>query len=82
LLLKDIDLWRYADFCEVDQGQGHALPPRASTAWRARGLELPPLMPASIIQRELRAARVDPKRWVVPSRDGQLMRRMQAGLVW
>jgi len=82
LLLKKADLWRHAGFREIDSSQGYALPARIRRPWSERGLTLPPAVPASIVQKELRLVGINPARWVVPSKREALLRNMQDHIVW
>ena len=82
LQLRRLDLWRYVGFRVVDHSLGYLLPPRVLEPWSRRGLLLPPAMPASVVERELRAAGIDPSRWVIPSDREKLLRKMQGHLLW
>ncbi len=82
LLLKRADIWKHVGFHEVVHTEGHLLPARVREPWIKNGLRLPPAMPASIVERELRAARINPDRWVVRSDRELLLRKMQRRLIW
>jgi hypothetical protein len=82
LFLRKTDLGRLVGFREVSQAGGYALPARIREPWLERGLTLPPAVPASIVQKELRQAGVNPARWVVPSKREALLREMQNHMVW
>jgi hypothetical protein len=81
-VLRTAKLWQKVGFCEVDQTYGHALPSRIRNVWSGCGFGLPPIMPASIVLRQLRNAQVDPATWVIPSPGEKLLRKMQRNLIW
>lgn len=81
-LLRKVRLWELVSFCEVDQSEGEALPPRAKAAWEWLERGLPPRFPASLVQARLREMRIDPSRWVVRSPRERLLRRMQRNLLF
>jgi hypothetical protein len=82
LRLRKVDLWRLVSFRVVDRASRYALPPRASEPWLKHGLPLPPAMPASIVERELRSAGLSPRRWVIRSDCETLLRKMQRAMIW
>jgi hypothetical protein len=81
LLLRKAPLWRKVRFRKVDQSEGYALPRSIREVWAKYGRGLPPPMQASIIERALRSAGVNPRRWVVSSSRERLLRRMQTNLI-
>jgi hypothetical protein len=81
-LLRKADVWKHVSFRELDQSQGHALPPKIRRHWIKVGHGLPPNMPAAIIRRALREWRIDPSRWVVRSAREDLLRRMLKNMIW
>jgi hypothetical protein len=82
LLLKKAKLWRKVGFREVNLCEASSLPVRLQEGWEARGLTAPPMMPARVMERELRQARVNPVGWVNSSAREVMLRRMQERLVW
>lgn len=82
LLLKKADLWNHVGFREVDHSEGGALPLRVRDRWLSCGLALPPAAPASIVERALRDAHINPSRWVIRSDRETLLHKMQKNLIW
>jgi len=80
--LRKAPIWNLISFRQIDQTDGHKLPPRVKTSWTWLGHGLPPDIPAWIVLQVLRKARVDPSRWVVRSPREELLRKMQRNLVF
>lgn len=80
--LRGARLWRLISFRVVDHSlTSPPLPPRVKKLWRHRE----PLllgMPASLFCRSLRDLRIDPRPWLVRSKDERSMRRMLKRMVW
>jgi hypothetical protein len=81
-LLRKTRLWDHVSFLKVDRSQGDALPSGIRDHWAKVGHGVPPHMPSSIIRKALRESRIDPSRWLVRSRRGDLLREMLKNLIW
>jgi len=82
LLVKSAQLWQKVGFHEVNSSKLQLLPQRVRKRLLERGVTLQACTPARVLERELRRASVNPRRWVVLSDGENLLRRMQSRLIW